>query len=107
MEIYPINHPQNLIETDVIESLKTCTGDRAHAVIWHQEVFFPTHKDVFTLSNVFDDNGRASPSLFCMRSECWELGPMRQVCLLVGAPIVVLGNEAVLCTDNFALKERG
>jgi hypothetical protein len=49
MEVDTINTSRQLIETDVIKSLKAGTIDRPYAVIRYQEVLFPTHEQVLLL----------------------------------------------------------
>ena len=49
VEVYPTDTPITLIEADIIKALKTGTCDRFHAMVRHEEVFFPTHEDMFPL----------------------------------------------------------
>jgi hypothetical protein len=39
-----------LVEADVVEAFKTCSSNRFDLVIRDQEVFFPSHKQMFALS---------------------------------------------------------
>jgi hypothetical protein len=58
MEINPTDAPIALVEANVIKSLETGARDRLDAVVRHEEVFFPSHKDVLALLVVFECEGR-------------------------------------------------
>ena len=38
--------------------------------------------------------------------ECGELGPMREIRLVVGPPVIMLGHEAVFGPNDLALEVR-
>jgi hypothetical protein len=57
MEVNPTNTPINLIETDVIKPLETRARNSLHAMIRHEEVFFPAHEDVFALLVILQREG--------------------------------------------------
>lgn len=107
VEVNAIDLSMDLIKTNIIEALKARPGDGAHAMVGDEEVLFPAHENVLALGDVLDDDRRASAGLFRVGAEGRELGPMRQVGLVVGAPVVVLGHEAVLVPDDFALEVGG
>lgn len=52
MEVYAIDRPRNLVEADVIESLKTRSRYLLHPVVGYQEIFLPAHKYVLLLRKV-------------------------------------------------------
>lgn len=81
VEVDPAHGSFTLVEADVVEALKTRAADGAHAVVRHQEVFFPAHKDVLTLRQVRDVE-IALPSLFLEGSEGFEFRPVLQVDLV-------------------------
>ena len=54
MVIYTTHSTSNLIEADVIKTFEAGTRNGLHFMIWHQEVFLPTHKQVFTFCIVFE-----------------------------------------------------
>ena len=49
MKIDAADSTRALVEADIVESFKTGTSDGLDLVIRYQEVFLPTHEDVFPL----------------------------------------------------------
>lgn len=66
-------------------------------------MLFPPHKDVVSLCEVSDGDGPLASHLL-VRPESAEFGPVTQVDLGVGPPVIVLGEEVVLGADDFSLK---
>lgn len=52
MKIYAADRPLDLIETNVIESLKAGSINGSYSVIWHKKMLFPSHEDVLLLRHV-------------------------------------------------------
>jgi hypothetical protein len=69
-------------------------------------MFFPPHKDVVSLRKV-SDGDRTLASHLLVRPESAKLGPVAQVHFGVCAPVIVLSEEIVLCSDNFSLEIGG
>lgn len=106
MKINAIYLPLDLIKTYIVKPLETRATDRSHPVIWDQEVLLPAHEDVFALGDVLDDDRGALACLPRVRPERGELGPMRYIRLVIGAPALVLGHEAIFVADDLALEVR-
>jgi hypothetical protein len=108
MKVDPANLAAQLVKTDIVEPLEARPVDRPHAVIRDEEVLLPAHKDVLAVGHVFDHDVAAAALLHLLLEgpEGLELGPVRQVCLVAGAPRRVLRVESVLCPDYLALEVR-
>ena len=109
MKVYAADFALDLIEADVIEALEACACYRLHPMVGNQEMLLPPHKDILFLGDVVDRHG-ASPRLLLVWTKCIKLGPVAEIHLMVGAPVLVLREEAILRPDNFAFKigrERG
>jgi hypothetical protein len=106
MEINPTNTSINLIKANVIKTLETRARDRLHAVVRHEEVFFPAHENVFALLVVFERERRRFGG-FGQRAPGREACPVLEVDFLRGTPGRVCGFEEVFGADNFAFKECG
>ena len=105
MEIDPINGDRHLIEADIVKSLKTCTVDLAHAMIWHQEFLFPPHEHILAVCAVLV----MEIGLFGLlrkRSPSGKASPMLHVFLVAGAPVLMPGLESILWTNDLTFKER-
>lgn len=107
VEIYTIDLALNLIKANIIKPLETGARDSPHAMVWNKEVFLPAHEDVLALGDVFNKYRRPPAGLLGVGSKGREFGPMRQVRLVIGTPSVVLGHEAVLAANDFALEVGG
>jgi hypothetical protein len=103
VEVYPADFSLDLVEADVVEPLKARPSYGTNPVVGNQEVLLPSHKDVFSLGGVSNHDG-ALACLFLEGTEGGKFGPMAQVNLHVGAPIIMFGEEVVLGSDNLALK---
>lgn len=95
---------RTLIEADVVEALEASACYGLDSVIWHQEVLFPTHEEMFTLCNIlkseigrFGGLGEGPPGR--------EAGPVQKVDLLVASPVRMLGFEEVFGSDDLAFKK--
>jgi hypothetical protein len=106
MEVNPTNTPINLIETNIIKALETGTRDRFHAVVRHEEVFFPAHEDVLALLVILQCEGGRFGG-FGQRAPGREASPVLEVDFLRGAPGGVCGFEEVFGADDFAFEECG
>jgi hypothetical protein len=88
--------PLHLVEADVVEALEASPIDGPNPVVGDEKVLLPAHEDVFPLVNVLDVRLPALARLLMILPECGELGPVGEIDLLVCAPALVLGDEAVL-----------
>jgi hypothetical protein len=106
VEIYSANLSLDLVETDVVEAFERGPGDCSDAVVRNQEVFFPPHKDMVSLRKVSDGHW-ALPSHLLVWPKGAKLGPMAEIDFGIGAPVIMLGKEVILGTDDFPLKVGG
>jgi hypothetical protein len=53
MEVYATDFSLHLVEADIVEAFETSTSDCSDTVIWDQEVFLPSHKDILSLSKLW------------------------------------------------------
>lgn len=106
MKVDPTDFALDLIEANVVEALEAGSIYSPNAMIWYEEVFFPSHEYVLTLARVCDVD-RTLSCVLLVWTECAELGPVTQVNFSIGAPIIVLCDEAVLITDDLAFEIRG
>ena len=105
MEINSVDGARHLIEADVVESLKTCTIDLAHSVIWHQKLFLPAHEHILAVCAVLVmEVGLLS--LLRKRSPSGKASPMLHVFLVASAPVLMPGLESILWTNDLTFKER-
>ena len=102
MEINTGNLPSNLVEANIVEPLKARAGDGTLAVVGDEEVLLPPHENVVFSREVDIFNNPLLQAL-TVGFEGIEFLPVRQVCSLVGVPLV-LGQEAVFRPDNLAFK---
>lgn len=106
MEVDPADTPRNLIEADVVEALKTRAVDCANAVIRHQKVFFPSHKQVLLIGPILGDE-IGPRAVFGDGFVRRESAPVLPVHFLVGPPFRMLRDERVFTADDFAFKVSG
>ena len=105
VEIDPIDGARHLIEADIIKSLKTCTIDLAHAMVWHQEFLLPAHEHILAVCAVLVmEIGLLG--LLCKRSPSGKASPMLHVFLIAGAPVLMPGLERIFWTNDLTFKER-
>lgn len=104
VEVDPANLTAHLVEANIIETLEASAVDGTDTVVGDEEVLLPSHEYVLALQHVLNKDLAALASLLRERPEGGELGPVRQVVLVAGAPRRVLGLEAVLASDDFALE---
>jgi hypothetical protein len=106
MEINPTNTAIPLTKTNVIKPLETRARDRFHAVVRHEEVFFPAHENMLPLLVVLQrERGRGFGGRFRQRAPGGEARPVLQVDFFRGAPGGVGGFEEVFGADYFAFEE--
>jgi iron-sulfur cluster repair protein YtfE (RIC family) len=55
MKVDALDAARDLVETDVVETLKRCATDGSHAMIRHEEVLFPAHEQMLFLLPVLCD----------------------------------------------------
>lgn len=103
MKIDAANFSLDLIETNIIKTFEACTRYCAYPMVRDEEVFLPTHEDILSLRHIPNDN-RPFTSLFLIRPKGIELTPMAQVNLWAGTPTVMVGEKAVLGSNNLSLK---
>ncbi len=103
MEVDAADFSLDLVEAYIVETLKAGPIDRPNAMIRHQKVLLPPHKYKFLLSNIGYNDGPLF-GLLLVRSEWLKLGPMAQVHLGIGTPVIVFCEEAVPCSDDFAFE---
>jgi hypothetical protein len=65
----------NLVEADIVEAFKTSTTDGSNAMIWDQEMLFPSHKYVLPLGDLRNVEVPLS-CLFLKGPEGRKLGPV-------------------------------
>lgn len=106
VKIYSANFSLDLIETYVVEAFERGPSDGSNAVVRDQEVLLPPHKDVVSLRKVSDGHW-ALPSHLLVRPKGAKLGPMTEIDFGIGAPVIMLGKEVILGTNNFSLKVGG
>ena len=99
MVIYTAHLAGTLVETDIIESVKTGAGYRANSVVWHKKILLPAHKQRLSLGKGFVVEVRAT-SLLCEISKGGKAPPVLHVDSIVGAPRGVLGNKGVFGADD-------
>lgn len=103
MEIDTADLPLELVKGNVVESLETGPRYGAHSVVGYKEMLLPAHEDGILLADVRNGHG-ALPGQLLEGTERAEPGPVAQINPRVGAPVVVLGKEAVLGADYLALE---
>lgn len=59
MKVDAIDFPLHLIKTYIIKAFEARTSYGAHAMIWDEKMFFPSHEDVFALGDVLNYDCRA------------------------------------------------
>ena len=96
----------DLVETDVIEAFKRGPNYCSNSVVWNQKVLLPSHENVISLCQVRDGDGPLAGYLLVW-PESAKLGPVANVHFVVCAPVVMLGEEIVLCADDFSLEIGG
>lgn len=69
-------------------------------------MFLPSHENVISLCQVSNGDGTLAGYLL-VRPESAKLGPVANVHFVVCAPVIVLGEEVVLCADDFSLEVGG
>lgn len=69
-------------------------------------MFLPSHKNVISLCQIRDGDGTLA-SYLLVWPESAKLGPVANVHLVVCAPVVMLGEEVVLCANDFSLEIGG
>ena len=104
MEVDAAHSARHLVETDVVEPLKAGAGDGAYAMVGHEEVFLPSHKDVFALGEVAICKVR-SFRLLGERSPRREPGPVVHVSFLCGTPRLVTSLERMLGANDFSFEK--
>lgn len=103
VEIDAAHFAFNLVEANIIETLKTGARYCADAVVWHQKMLFPSHEDSFSLGGIANDDGSLTGLLLKWTKGC-KFRPVAQVNLAICAPVLVLSIEAVFRSDDFSLK---
>lgn len=103
MKINPADLPLELVETNIIEALKTGSGNGPNPVIRHQEMFLPSHKDVLSLCYIRNSHWTFACMLL-KRPKRIELCPMAKINPHVRPPVLMLGEEAVFRSDNFSFE---
>lgn len=95
-----------LVEADVVEALETSSSNGLDLVIWDQEVFFPSHKQMLALCVVLAcEIGRFG--VLSKRFPGRETGPVLHVDLFCRAPFWMRSAERVFGTNDFAFEIRG
>lgn len=97
MKIRALDCTANLIESNIIESLKTRSRNRPNFMIRHKEVFFPPHEYYLLLPGIRDcDLAGAYHGDFVVFLPRIEELPVVEVGLATGPPVGVFGEEGVL-----------
>ena len=103
MEINSTYGAGNLVETYVVKPLKACAHYFPNSMIRYQEILFPPHEHIFSLSAVLV----VKIWLLCLlsqRTPCWKLGPVLHVGLICCTPGLVFGLKSIFGPDNLALE---
>lgn len=66
-------------------------------------MLFPSHEDVFSLGYIRNGD-RAPSSVLLVWPEGAELGPMTEIHLVIGTPVIVLGEKVMFGSNDFALE---
>jgi len=85
VEIDTTDLAANLVETDVVETLKTRTRDCSDTMVRDKKVFFPSHEDAFSARHI-TRNVAPLTSLLLVRTEGRKFGPVRQINLVICTP---------------------
>lgn len=103
MEIYAADLALELIETDVVEALEASTRNGSNAVVGDQEMLLPTHEDMVFLRRILSRE-LTILNFLLQWPERSELGPVAQIHLSAGPPVLVLCKEAVFASNNLSLE---
>jgi len=106
MEVDPAYFASQLIETYVVETLKTGASDRPHTVIGYEEMLFPAHEDVFPLKHIRNMH-YASTGLLLERPKSSEFSPVTEIVLVCSAPSFICSEEVVFRTDDLSFEIGG
>ena len=103
MEVDATDIARYLVEADVVKSFEAGSRDGADAVVRHQEVLLPPHKNILPLREILVCKIRP----LCISSHwppCIEPIPVLHVDLVVRAPIWVLRLERIFIPDYLAFE---
>lgn len=75
VEVDPADSALNLVETYVVEPFEAGTTDSSYSVVRDQEMFFPSHEYILSLSQLGNMH-LAFPSLLLEWSEGRKFSPM-------------------------------
>lgn len=103
VKVYTTNTTFLLVKTDVVEALETSTVDSPYAMVGHKEVFFPPHKDILSLGQVWYHDGPLT-HLFAVLSKRRKLAPVIQIDLVRRTPTFMFRDKPILAADNLTLK---
>ena len=104
MEIDPLNGALDLIEADVVKSLKTCTVDLANPMIRHQEFLLPAHKHVLAVCAILVMEV-GFLGLLCKGSPSGKACPVLHVLFVAGAPVLMPSLEGIFWTNDLTFEE--
>lgn len=106
MKVDSTDFPSDLTKADIVETFKAGTGYGANSVVRYEEMFLPSHKEIFTLSEVLVRKIGAL-CLFGKWPPRWETTPVLHVYLFVGTPFWPIGLKRVFRADDLAFKVGG
>lgn len=66
-------------------------------------MLLPPHENIFLLGNIVNRN-RPPACLLLERPEGVKLGPVVEINLMIGAPVLMFGKEAIFGADDLALE---
>jgi hypothetical protein len=104
MKIYTTHSAFHSVEANIIEPFKAGARNGPNTMVWHKEIFFPAHKDVFALSRI-PISIVVLPYLFRYWSPRRKAGPVRHIGFLCCTPCVMPRKEAVFVANNFAFEK--
>lgn len=102
MEVVAFHSGGGLLETDVVETSKTCPIYILDSVVRNQEVLFPSHEDEISFSQLFViEVVRIKSSRILVEGE--KFSPVFSIHILVSIPFP--REEGMLFTDNFPVEK--
>lgn len=104
MKIYTTHSAFHSVEANIIEPFEAGAGNGPNTMVWHKEIFFPAHKDVFALSRI-PISIVILPYLFRYWSPRWKASPVGHISFLCCTPCLMPRKEAVFVANNFAFEK--
>ena len=96
-----------LVETYIVESFETCSGDLSDFVIGDEEFLLPPHKHILAICAVFVMEICGLFGLFSHGSPRRKSCPRFHIFFVACAPVLMTSLEGIFWTNNFAFEARG